>query len=568
MVVFTVEKIATELLEALLLVFTYIIPLFSTIRAIHNQEKSSFQQWLTYWLLINVINPFFRFFRFHPLIHLLTVLYLSLPKFQGALHIYHELIEFDSVIERYGVEDKVDGQIKHVKKSLKNALWNIAKDIGWGTLSQIGEIVTLFQTADTKETGSEYDRNGQSSNEEERASLVNESDTIDDDTGDFAASKDPISQAVVDSESSVDTNSEEAEYLEDFVNMLRKGLYVFAYHTVTKNAEECNTDEEKKFRLRNLCFQSNANTGEDNYGDYFVLHPVESKSSSNDDESFLLPLSSVDEVRRSGISGIQFLSIKSPQVSPSNSISDFTTCDHSVVTSASMVTINSFKSIHKDNANTEKKEADDSEEVILMEILLSEESDCSTMLKGFQLFVANLKSNDSRDYDEKEEKLHKDALVEKKSRSGDGGTPSYSDAESQRQPTANDMVSTEDDKNIPAELSRDTSSNCVFTGTKHTPLDTKSEPKREDDSGQSFNGNGSFIMGDENEPPNEEYHENKLFSDENDYLGDQSCDVVDWSMSTPKRNNETSHDYKLASERNDYTDGQDTNLGYSALPDE
>ena len=108
----TLQFITNQILSALLITFTYAIPLLSSIRAIHHRDRESYQQWLTYFLLIFLLTPLFDIIRVHDGFRLVVVIWLG-QKFRGALFVYNEV--FDVAMEKYGVEDKV---------SSANSQWN------------------------------------------------------------------------------------------------------------------------------------------------------------------------------------------------------------------------------------------------------------------------------------------------------------------------------------------------------------------------------------------------------------------------------------------------------------
>ena len=139
-----IESVLTGTFSFLLIFFTYVIPLLFSIRTIHNRDEESYTQWLTYWLLVYLLSPLFNtILHAYKLFNLSFILWLSLPRFQGASVIYNELV--DTFLDRYHVEQKVDHKISTMKKSAKDAFWNIAKDIGWGILYQVGGIVSFVQ---------------------------------------------------------------------------------------------------------------------------------------------------------------------------------------------------------------------------------------------------------------------------------------------------------------------------------------------------------------------------------------------------------------------------------------
>ncbi len=82
-------------------------------------------------------------FHSYKVFNLSFILWLSLPRFQGASLVYNEFV--DAFLDRYHVEQKVDHRILTMKKTAKDAMWNIAKDVGWGFLYQVGGVVSYVQ---------------------------------------------------------------------------------------------------------------------------------------------------------------------------------------------------------------------------------------------------------------------------------------------------------------------------------------------------------------------------------------------------------------------------------------
>jgi len=46
-------------------------------------------------------------------------------------------------LEKYNVEEMVDGEIRRVSQSIRRAVWNILQDVGWCALAQVGDVVGL-----------------------------------------------------------------------------------------------------------------------------------------------------------------------------------------------------------------------------------------------------------------------------------------------------------------------------------------------------------------------------------------------------------------------------------------
>jgi hypothetical protein len=336
-------------LSVLLMTFTYLIPLLSSIRAVHHKDLQAYQQWLTYFLLIFLLHPICAVLRIHKLFRLIIVLYLSLPKFQGALFVYQEVIHV--LLERYAVERKVDEHIDKFKTSIKARLWNIAKDIGWSTLTQMGELVSFVKDAmgNKEHLNVNYMQAGHDTFK--RQMIVNSND--EDDSTFVTTMKRNPSHSVLESWSSFcsqegpeqsnynlnDVPIQEKEaYVQDFLAMLREGLYVFAaQRPLTSTTEEKGRmDKSKKFRLRVFFYQDRSNKSttssshkkNDSHNDHsnckssnrcFVFQSVEHiNSHQSQDEMEVILMDDIHEIRRTSANGIEFLSYPSHLVPPSS----------------------------------------------------------------------------------------------------------------------------------------------------------------------------------------------------------------------------------------------------------
>lgn len=328
-------------LKVLLQIFTYFIPLLSSIRAVHLKDANGYNQWLTYFLLVFLLNPIFILLRVHDLFRLVIVIYLSLPKFQGALYIFDQIVNV--TLDKFDVENKIDAKILKVKLSIKAKLWNIAKDMGWSALLQIGEIVTFFQSqvmVSKKEAETHLEDDWRKKKRDYTQTLAMKKET----SSDSLADRKP-SHSVVESLSSfasledLNTTEEKKMYVNDFTEMLRDGLYVFASY---KNKCQDSEEEENIFRLRIFFYEENINEDD---GAYFVLHPVEIHN-ANPDDIDIIPLNQFKEVQASGTNAIEFISFANENFQ-SSSLKDgaamflHTDSDLSLMHSVSMASVES-----------------------------------------------------------------------------------------------------------------------------------------------------------------------------------------------------------------------------------
>ena len=458
-----IESILTTSASILLTVFTYVIPLLSSIRTIHNRDKESYNQWLTYWLLIFLLTPLFNILKFYKAFHLSLVLWLSLPKFQGATKVYNELF-LVHVLDKYELETKVDDKIYKVKSSITKSLLNIAKDIGWGVLYQIGGIVSYVQDTaaslvednnnnnnhyqqqplkkkswnefnyDENNNNNIYDSNKSLYHQASISSKINQTKPVHSIVESFSSlpstMDSSLSSTSMSKHSSSSTSSssyqpqfdsiiEQESYIYDFINMLQKGLYVFAWYSdakvitlsdrngnpITKRKTEGNNNF--KLRVFALCYPDRENNNinnscssnnkvesyvknhiptKDDEESYFVLGSVESRPGEEGVDIVSFPLRVVTEVKQSS-RGIQFL------------------------TSSSL--------LHQDNANVRRNVSKDKNDtivdVILAEIVLSDDKDRNILLSGLKALLLESTVMKNRD-------KTTSGLVERK---GDGKSDSF-----------------------------------------------------------------------------------------------------------------------------------------------
>ncbi len=481
-----IESTLTNVTSLLLVLFTYVIPLLSSIRTIHNRDKESYTQWLAYWLIVHTfMSPLFSFLKFYKIFHLSLVLWLSLPRFQGATFIYNEVV--DTFLIKYSLEAKVDDKIDNMKKSVKDALWNIAKDIGWGFLYQIGGVVSFVQdsaasfveeNSPSKKSQSQrknenYDRSSDDNNLDDADVDVdnndigdeydsNDNDSKNDNVNDGAVAVPPKSfrqpsfpssigsqpsHSVYESFSSLTalsassiesvsdlavthtvTSSEREAYVADFLDMLEKGLYVFAWHNGSSiiyqqyndvdvdnaNTTSNETHDSKRFRLQIFTFHrgnsrsegeggdnENTNTNKNENGDsYFVFNSVESRPGDENTGAISFPVSATTRVQESGTNGIQFVNsiqlneLNSPPtcttMSMSQSASEPSLTKTSIIGSStsSLVSAVSEGDIKHYSDDASGASRDSMVEEIVAEIVLSDIQDRNILLAGLNIFLS------------------------------------------------------------------------------------------------------------------------------------------------------------------------------------
>ena len=219
------------------------------------------------------------------------------------------------------MEDKVDQKIDSIKASMKDAMWSIAKDIGWSALTQIGEVVSFVQnSASSFAEGAEARKGGVGDGDGNGAGGLRMKKNH---STESLLSRKP-SHSVMEgmaSFSSVEAISDVVEkeaYIADFISMMKEGLYVFASHYVESEEEGSDVDNSsaKRFRLRVFFYESD-DEGTDalhqsshhghNPEPYFVLHPVDNNAANLHDDIEIIPVDEVMDIVLSGTNAIKFI---------------------------------------------------------------------------------------------------------------------------------------------------------------------------------------------------------------------------------------------------------------------
>jgi hypothetical protein len=124
----------TVLSAVLVLFFGYIAPCLNTVKAILEQDAKSMREYLTYWCVFvsivyvgRVLSWFSFQKRYPPELKVLFLLWLTLPRFQGALRIYSYVIK--PYFEKY--ESDIDHHIASVTNEVQARASRQFKVILW-----------------------------------------------------------------------------------------------------------------------------------------------------------------------------------------------------------------------------------------------------------------------------------------------------------------------------------------------------------------------------------------------------------------------------------------------------
>jgi len=203
-----------------ILLFGYFIPALSSVKAVVHKDIEAYHQWSTYWLILHlyttILSPFLHL-TLHPLFQLLAILWLSLPRYQGAAVVYDRIVV--PWVNKYEV--KVDDTIDVAHRGARR--WVVAKlkTIVWAIMGEGGSLVDILIQGVIGST-----------------SIVDDDSRVTDTQNKYhsiSASNPPlhsVKEALNHGSSSIDDMSTSPSFVEnlvqDFMSMLVQGLYVFA----------------------------------------------------------------------------------------------------------------------------------------------------------------------------------------------------------------------------------------------------------------------------------------------------------------------------------------------------
>ena len=221
---------------------------------------------MTYWSIFSIfqtIEPFFDV-AFHPWIKVAILAWLSLPRFQGSFVLYNRVLV--PHLDKY--EATVDGHIDDMREEAKRRAWSYMLGNGRNLIQQ------LFQIGKSAKDGNLF-LSKDEQNEVLSDAQQHTPENIDDD--ETLTKQSPIHSITMSG-----IYEENEEYLNDFLELLSRGLFVFACTNDTKS--NLNVGE---FKLRILAYDEDKKA--------FVLSPLNEKKSQNVD----LLIDNIDEIKAS-----------------------------------------------------------------------------------------------------------------------------------------------------------------------------------------------------------------------------------------------------------------------------
>eukprot|EP01082_Thalassiosira_pseudonana_P013232 g12410.t1 g12410 contig6:1862348-1863193(-) len=122
-----------------ILVFGYGVPALSSVKAVVRKDSEAYHQWTTYWLILHlyrtILAPFLHLTP-NPIFQLVAILWLSLPRFQGASVVYEQIVV--PWVDKY--EDRVDDAVEDAHRGVKRwVLGNVGRVI-WMVMGESGNL--------------------------------------------------------------------------------------------------------------------------------------------------------------------------------------------------------------------------------------------------------------------------------------------------------------------------------------------------------------------------------------------------------------------------------------------
>ena len=208
-----------------ILLFGYFIPALSSVKAVVHKDTTLVRTWSTYWLILHlyttILSPFLHL-TLHPLFQLLAILWLSLPRYQGAAVVYDQVVI--PWVNKY--EGQVDDTIDVAHRGARRWIFAKLKTIIWAVMGEGGSLVDVLIQGVIGST----------------STVIDDDSTVPTDTDyknhSIPASNPPprhsVKEALSHSSSSIDDmsinedQSFDENLVHDFMSMLVHGLYVFA----------------------------------------------------------------------------------------------------------------------------------------------------------------------------------------------------------------------------------------------------------------------------------------------------------------------------------------------------
>ena len=191
-----------------------------------HKDSESYHQWTNYWLILHlyvaIISPLLHF-TLHPIFQIIAILWLSLPHYQGALVVYERVV--NPWVDQY--ESRVDNAVEEAHRGVRRWLWRRLGVAAWLLLEEGGSLAEGLTNMLIMAFRGGYLATLATSgvNPTRQPAIITKP------LRPVSSVKGALSRCSS-FEGSVDRPFDPTEeFVNDFVSMLRQGLYVFANTT-------------------------------------------------------------------------------------------------------------------------------------------------------------------------------------------------------------------------------------------------------------------------------------------------------------------------------------------------
>ena len=119
---------------ALFSVFGYACPALNSVKAVVSEDIDSIREYMTYWVVLSIFMGIgslldaVNFFKhYSPEMKVIFVMWLTLPRFQGAYRIYTLFLR--CFYSRY--EDEIDQKVDEISGKIRSKIWQKFKMVCW-----------------------------------------------------------------------------------------------------------------------------------------------------------------------------------------------------------------------------------------------------------------------------------------------------------------------------------------------------------------------------------------------------------------------------------------------------
>lgn len=217
------QQIFSFSLSASILIFGYFIPALSSVKAVVRKDIIGAHHWCTYWFILHlyttILSPLLHL-TLHPLFQLLAILWLSLPRYQGASVVYDRIVV--PWVDKH--ETQVDNTLDEAHRGMRRYVMEKLKTVIWAVMGEGGSLAEILIQGVIGSTSSNFDdSNSVSDTQSNKNSMA---------TSSHHHPRHSVKEALCQNSSGGDSMNDEQSFdenlVQDFMSMLVQGLYVFA----------------------------------------------------------------------------------------------------------------------------------------------------------------------------------------------------------------------------------------------------------------------------------------------------------------------------------------------------